>query len=104
MRPPVFTHLRFVVALHNEDEFLHVLGDGLQPRVVFGGVFLRRRQQLNDRTEGAFVAQNGTAAAFGKGRIAKPARIVAVDDFTDELEFPAEIRDIDRSLNNRIRN
>ena len=98
---PIRAPVRLEVAFHHENKLLDVLRDGLEPRVVFRRVILFvRREQLDDRAERALRRKHGAivrAVLFDKAR-----RVIAVDQFFNEVEIFFQIRDEDRAGENRV--
>ena len=100
---PVVTPIIFVIALHDKHQILDVLGNVVQPRVVFVGVDFGRGQQFDHRTEGAFRAEQWTPLAVG-WRNPEPVEVVSVDDLLDEVEIFFHVGDKHRAVDHRVGN
>src|SRR5206468_7966010 len=102
VRTPILAPLGLVTALHDEDEFLDVLRDALDPFVVFGAKLARRgRQELDDRAERTVVAEDGAlVGSFAAGR--KAARIIPADQLRDYVEVTLEVLHKHRTGEDRV--
>src|SRR5687768_9144648 len=79
---PVVAPFRLVKALHYKDQFLDVLRNRFQPGIVLRRVFsLGRSQQLDDRTERAFMAEDFAAVLAPEGLFFETLRVIAMDQF-----------------------
>ena len=76
---PLIAPFASVITLENEYQLLDVLRDAFQPLVVIVGVIpAGRGEQLDHRSQGAFVIEN--TAGVLPGAVPKPVREISCED------------------------
>ena len=100
---PVLAPVGLVKPLHHEREFLDVLRNSPQPKVVLRRVFaLVGREEFDDGAQRALRRQKRPVVSFG--RTLKPARVVVVDQGGDAVEVGFHVGDENGAIEDGVGN